>query len=74
LADSIGIDAERLLREMDGAMVSEQLALTRSLAVRFGFFATPSMVIGRTAVVGSIGETELDRLIKEEAADPGGVC
>ena len=74
LADSIGIDAERLLREMDSAAVSEQLALTRSVAARFGFFATPSMVIGRTAVVGSISEAELDRLIEEEAADPGGGC
>ena len=74
LANSVGIDADQLLREMDGEAVTEQLALSQSVAARFGFFATPSMVIGRTVIVGSVSEAELDRLIELEAADPGGAC
>lgn len=74
LAEGAGLDAPRLLREMEGEVVSAQLKVSQAVAARFGFFATPSMVIGRTVVVGSLSEARLAQLVAAEAADPGEVC
>jgi len=74
MAESAGLDAPRLLREMNSEEVSDQLRLSKSVAARFGFFATPSLVIGRTVVVGSLSEERLALLVEQEVADPGDVC
>ena len=74
LAESVGLDAPRLLREMNGDKTTSQLMISKAVAARFGFFATPSMVIGRTVVVGALSEAEFALLVAAEAADPGNVC
>ena len=74
LAESVGLDAPRLLREMQGDVVSAQLDVSRAVAARFGFYATPSLVIGRTVVIGSLSEVRFAQLVAAEAADPGAVC
>ena len=56
IAADLGLDAARLRTDMDGPAVDAALARSRASAATFGFYATPSMVVGRTAVVGALGE------------------
>lgn len=69
ISERIGIDADRLLKDMESATVAAQLEETRSLAELFGFPGTPGLIVGRTMVVGAIGDTQLRALISREAAD-----
>lgn len=73
IALDAGVDVEQLLRDMQGADVADTIARTAGLARRFGFYGTPALVVGRTAVLGSIDERKLRRLIEIEAnmTDPG---
>ncbi|MEO3413383.1 DsbA family protein [Roseovarius sp. CAU 1744] len=66
LADEAGIDGARLLRDMTGKPVLSRLALSSAVAQRFGFFGTPAMVIGRTAVMGGIDQRMIERLVAAE--------
>ncbi len=74
LSAGAGLNADQLLRDMTSENVTGQLALTRSLAARFRLFATPSMVIGRTLVIGRVSARQLDEIIAAEAAPSGNVC
>lgn len=69
LASRIGADPQRLRADMDGAPVAEEIATARGLARLFGFAGTPALIVGRTAVVGEIGEARLRALIEREGAD-----
>ena len=69
LAGRIGIDPQRMLADMESAGVAREIAETRALADLFGFFGTPSMVVGRTLVTGEIGDAALRALIAREAED-----
>lgn len=73
LADSAGLDGDRLIADMEGAEVSERLRTARQLADRFRLYGTPALVVGRTLVLGSITPRLLDRLIELEAGLPA-VC
>jgi len=73
LADSAGIDAERLVADMQSQAVNNRMWLSRATANQFGMVGTPGMVIGRTVVIGDINNADLARLIAEETADPG-IC
>lgn len=73
LAETAGLDAARLVAEMDGPEVSRDLDVARALADRFGFWATPALVVGRTAVLGAIKPARLRALIAIEAG-AGPVC
>ncbi|MGR3344646.1 MAG: DsbA family protein, partial [Paracoccaceae bacterium] len=54
LATSIGIDADRLIADMDNPAVAQRMFLSRALADKFGMIGTPGMVVGRTVVIGDI--------------------
>ncbi|CTQ34556.1 DsbA family protein [Jannaschia rubra] len=69
IAADLGLDAAHLWADMNGAAVERKLERTRAAAATFGFYATPSMVVGRTAVVGALGDVTLDRLLARERAD-----
>ncbi|GAA0284502.1 DsbA family protein [Rhodovulum strictum] len=69
LADAMGLDGARLRTEMTAPGIDRQLALSRGLADLFGFYGTPALVVGRTAVLGRIEGADLDRLIALEAAE-----
>ena len=71
VAEGMGLDADRLIRDMRAAATDRRLAVSRALADRFGFIGTPALVVGRTAVLGRIDAPDLDRLIAlERAAGP----
>jgi len=68
LAQSVGIDPDRFLRDMQGDEVSAQLAGSRALVRLFGFPGTPAFVVGRTVVVGTIRPSALSVLVEAERA------
>jgi len=71
LAANAGIDSDRLLSDMRAPGVTDQIRTSAALARLFGFIGTPALVVGRTAVLGNVGESLLRRLIAAETADPG---
>lgn len=68
LAGTAGIDPDRLLLDMQSEEVTRQLATTLALVRRFGFPGTPALVVGRTAVVGTIRSSTLMVLVDVERA------
>lgn len=72
IAADAGIDADRLLRDMASQAVADDLARTARIAQAFGFYGTPALVVGRTAVLGSVDKRQLRRLIEAErsSTDP----
>lgn len=71
LAESAGIDGDRLLSDMGSAKTSDQMWLSRALANSFALIGTPGLVVGRTAVLGDISRSDLTRLVALERAEPG---
>jgi predicted DsbA family dithiol-disulfide isomerase len=69
LAGRLGIDAARMLADMDSAETARAIAETRALARLFGFPGTPALIVGRTVVVGEIDDATLRALIDRERAD-----
>jgi predicted DsbA family dithiol-disulfide isomerase len=66
VAADAGIDADRLLRDMASDAVADDLARTARIAQAFGFYGTPALVVGRTAILGSVDKRQLRRLIEAE--------
>ena len=69
VAEEIGLDPGRLRADMASPTTLAELRRSAALADVFGFPGTPVMVVGRTVVVGEIGESTLERLIARERAD-----
>ena len=77
LAQGAGLDPARFVRDAKSNLVSDRIESARGLAARFGFYGTPALVIGRTAVLGAIAPDLLDQLILEEERDgqtSPGIC
>ena len=73
IAESIGLDPDRLIHDMADPDVDRQIWLARALANRFGMAGTPGLVIGRTVAKGNIDDRALRELVKLERAR-GPVC
>lgn len=69
IVEDLDLDAARLRADMDGPEVRHALDQSAAVAALFGFYATPSLVVGRTVVIGAIGEVTLQRLVERERAD-----
>lgn len=69
ISERLGLDADRLLADMESVEVGRELAKARGLAAIFGFRGTPGLVVGRTVVVGAIDEARLRALVERELAD-----
>ncbi|MEM0948660.1 MAG: DsbA family protein [Pseudomonadota bacterium] len=66
LAEGAGLNAARFVRDANSELVQNRIQTAQGLAERFGFYGTPALVVGRTAVLGSIPVDKLDRLIADE--------
>ncbi len=73
LAESVGIDAELLISDLSSRPVADQMWRSRAVANLFGMLGTPGMVVGRTVVIGDIGDRDLVRLVASETNSPG-IC
>ena len=71
LAESAGVDAARLQRDMTAPRVTERMNRSRAVADIFGMAGTPGLVIGRTAVIGDVDDRTLNRLVELETAGSG---
>ena len=67
LAHDLNINANRLIADMEGAVVGGRITNALALARVFGIPGTPALVVGRTLVIGQIAPTRLKALIAEEA-------
>ncbi len=68
VAQDLGLDVARLLRDMESPRVAAQLHLSAGLAARFGIYGTPALVVGRVLVLGNINRADLLTLIEMERA------
>lgn len=66
LSDSIGIDGQRLIDDMQSNEVVEEIMISKALARVFGFIGTPAMVIGGTVVQGEVNEGIFRQLVEIE--------
>lgn len=75
VSGQLGIDADKLLSDMEDPAILDDIENTRALASLFGFPGTPSLVVGKTVVIGAISEPDLYALISLERSEgAGGLC
>ncbi|SHF83354.1 Protein-disulfide isomerase [Loktanella atrilutea] len=66
LAQEMGIDPDRLMRDMQSDPVTTTLRHSRAVADVFGFIGTPAFAIGHTAFMGTVPTSVLRSLIEAE--------
>lgn len=70
LAEAAGLDADRLLADMNGPEVTAQLSTTMGLAALFGIYGTPALVVGRTLAIGARPMAQIEAMIAETPPGP----
>lgn len=68
LAETLGLDAEAILAEMDSPEVARRIAETRALAQAMQINGTPSFVFGDTMVRGYAPLAAMQQIVEEERA------
>lgn len=68
IAERLGIDVERLRRDMEDPAIGAYLDETNRLARDLGITGTPAFVIGETVVPGAVGLARLKALIADVRA------
>jgi len=67
-AQRLGLDADRLLREMDSPAITARIAANLSLATRLGIQGTPALVIGDALIPGAVDVAELQQSVRQARA------
>lgn len=74
LARNVGLNMQRLQRDMYSSATTRQLQMNRTLAKSIGIAVTPSFVIGKTSMqhltqenvfIGSLSQYELQKIIRQ---------
>jgi len=65
LADNLGIDTERLIRDMESDLVADQISKNHSLARHLGIRGTPAFVIGKNIAPGFLEYSDMQKLVAE---------
>lgn len=68
IAESAGLDGQRLVAAMQSPEIANTLEKAKAIAAVFGFYGTPSTVIGRTVFLGAILAPDVSQIIKTELA------
>lgn len=66
IAESAGLDGQRLVADMQTPQVASTLDNSKAVASVFGFYGTPSTVIGRTVFMGAIPAADVVQIIQME--------
>ena len=74
LADRFEMDAVQFQRDESSLETTQSLDHSRAVATAFGIIGTPSLVVGRTLVVGNIDRDRLGSLIALEQEDAESPC
>lgn len=64
-AQKLGLDAERLLREMESPAIQARINANMAQAQRLGIRGTPAMVIGDTLIPGAVDIAELRQAVAQ---------
>ena len=71
---SVGLDTDKLVKDMNSPEVQAELDRTRALADVFGFIGTPGLVVGHTVILGALPTPLLRRIITDEHSMPQVAC
>lgn len=71
VAKQVGLDLERMKRDMESAEVAEELEKNQLWAERLGITGTPAFVIGEQVIPGAIDASRMKRFV-EAARGQGG--
>ena len=74
MAESVGLDGQRLVADMQTPEIATALDRSRAIARLFGFYGTPSTVIGRSVFLGAISAADVEQIIETELASPTVTC
>ena len=66
IAESVGLDGQRLVADMQTPAIASALDVSKTIASVFGFFGTPSTLIGRSVFMGAIPAADVAQIIKRE--------
>ena len=66
IAESVGLDGQRLIADMQSPEIETALDKARAIASVFGFYGTPSTVIGRSVFLGAISVADVAQIIEAE--------
>ena len=66
IAESAGLDGPRLAADMQTPEIASALDMSKAIASVFGFYGTPSTVIGRIVFMGAIPAADVAQIIKAE--------
>jgi protein-disulfide isomerase len=69
LAEGVGLDTERLARDMGSPAIEAQLQANLELARELGIEGTPAFVVGDALIPGAVDKTRLAQLIEEARTD-----
>lgn len=69
VAGRLELDMARFHADMHSESISTAIADARGLAALFGFPGTPALVVGRTVIMGEIGEGKLAAVIERERGE-----
>ena len=64
-ADKLGLDWDRLSRDMNSTEVKLRIAKNLNLARELGIDGTPAMVIGNTMIQGAVDSAHLQRAVAD---------
>lgn len=68
IAEQVGLDLDRLRRDMESEEIDEHIATSVRLTKEIGFNGTPSFLIGDAIVPGMIDLDQMSRLVEEARA------
>jgi len=66
IADAAGLDGQRLVTDMQTQEIASALNMSKAIASVFGFYGTPSTVIGRSVFMGAIPAADVAQIIETE--------
>lgn len=66
LANDLGLDAPRLVSDMDSPQVDDRLTQSKAIAKVFGFIGTPAFAVGHTVFLGAIPKRRFMDLLSDE--------
>jgi len=64
-AKRLGMDADRLLREMDSPAIAARIEANLALATKLGVQGTPALVVGDTLIPGAIDLADLQQTVQQ---------
>jgi len=73
-AASLGLDPERLSRDMQSRRTDAALTATARAAQALGLLGTPVVAVGGTLATGAVSRADIDRMLAAEAARPDAPC